>query len=67
MFPDQAGDFGSIDRKTGTFDREGNIYDDPQTSEIAQLHPAEAMAEEDSMVLQSYRAKAAKQDAGVDV
>ena len=63
----QAGDFGTIDRKTGKLDCEGNIYDNPETSNISAQYPVEEPAGEESLMIRSYRTKDNKNDVGLDL
>ncbi|KAL5514046.1 hypothetical protein ACEPAG_2807 [Sanghuangporus baumii] len=37
--PIEAGDYGRIDKRTGQFEREGNIYRDPEVAHIASVFP----------------------------
>ncbi|KAL5536603.1 hypothetical protein ACEPAF_426 [Sanghuangporus sanghuang] len=37
--PIEAGDYGRVDRKSGQFEREGNIYRDPDVAHIASQFP----------------------------
>ncbi|KAJ7176095.1 hypothetical protein C8R43DRAFT_974971 [Mycena crocata] len=54
--PIEVGDYGQIDKKTGIFGKEGNIYKTPETAEIAAIaaaHPPELGAPEEDMIILS--------------
>jgi hypothetical protein len=46
-----VGSWGRIDRKTGKFDFEGNVYTDKKTSELASEHPPIMGKEEKELVI----------------
>ena len=62
----QAGDFGTIDRKSGEFNCEGNLYDNLETKDIAAQYPAEEMAGEESLIIRSHQARETRNDVGFD-
>lgn len=57
----QAGDFGTINKKTGELVVEGNIYTHVDTKEIASRHPAVPAPEVDQFEIHSYEVR------GIDV
>ena len=59
--PPQAGDFGTINKKTGELIVEGNIYSHGDIAPIANLHPPIQEAEVDHYQIQSHEVR------GVDV
>ncbi|KAJ7479504.1 hypothetical protein FB451DRAFT_161592 [Mycena latifolia] len=54
--PIKVGDYGTIDRETGRFDKDGNIYDDPATKALMAHHPAEKLAPDEQLVIASETA-----------
>ncbi|KAI0086785.1 hypothetical protein BDY19DRAFT_329722 [Irpex rosettiformis] len=62
----RAGDFGTINRKTGEFNCEGNIYNNSQTKTIADQYPKQELAAENSFIIRSYRAKERKNAVGAE-
>jgi len=55
--PIKVGDYGTIDKETGRFEKEGNIYDDPATAKLSAEHPPEILAPEEKMVFASQTAQ----------
>ncbi|TCD66518.1 hypothetical protein EIP91_001294 [Steccherinum ochraceum] len=51
----QAGDFGDIDKETGRFQKQGNIYVDNRTSHIAIQYPKEQGPPVDTYIASSER------------
>ncbi|KAJ6604910.1 hypothetical protein B0H10DRAFT_2077692 [Mycena sp. CBHHK59/15] len=51
--PIKVGDYGTIDKDTGRFERDGNIYEDPSTATLAADHPPESAAPDEKMVITS--------------
>ncbi|KAJ3724157.1 hypothetical protein DFJ43DRAFT_1158007 [Lentinula guzmanii] len=48
-----VGDYGTIDKKTGEFEKEGNIYEDVTTAEIATAHPPQTAAKDKTFEISS--------------
>lgn len=55
--PPQAGDFGTIKKKTGELIVEGNIYSHGDIATIAILHPPIQEAEVDHYQIQSHEVR----------
>jgi len=53
----QAGDFGTVNRKTGEFLVEGNIYTHPDIAPIARLYPPFEAPETDQYQIHSYHVR----------
>ena len=53
----QAGDFGTIDKKTGELMVEGNIYSHDDTKQIASKYPAVPEAETNQFAIHSYEVR----------
>jgi len=52
-----VGDYGTIDKKTGYFEKEGNIYSHPNIVEMAAKHPPVEATKENYMMIQSEDVK----------
>lgn len=57
-FYSQAGDFGTVNRKTGEFLVEGNIYTHHDIKPIAQQYPPVEAPETDEYQIHSYHVRA---------
>lgn len=66
----QAGDYGKIDRETGKFEKEGNIYDNSCTdrvvADLAAQHPVIENPATDEYCLNSAHARRLEVDVGAD-
>ncbi|EKM58694.1 uncharacterized protein PHACADRAFT_253181 [Phanerochaete carnosa HHB-10118-sp] len=60
----QAGDFGTINRESGQFERIGNIYTYPDTADIARKHPVNSRPAEEVYVIHSHYSKKVEGNAG---
>lgn len=47
------GDYGTIDRETGQFQPEGNIYEDVTTADLAKHHQPLVGAPENTLIISS--------------
>lgn len=65
LTPAQVGDFGTINRETGEFEKGGNIYEHPSTKDLAAAHQPEVSAKEESYVISSKGVKGGELDASV--
>ncbi|EKM60622.1 uncharacterized protein PHACADRAFT_189748 [Phanerochaete carnosa HHB-10118-sp] len=61
----QAGDFGTIDKKSGQFERAGNIYRHSKMAEMAENYPVTVQPSEELYSVHSFHARqvAARADA----
>ncbi|KAJ7719437.1 hypothetical protein DFH07DRAFT_314285 [Mycena maculata] len=55
--PIKVGDYGTIDKDTGGFEKEGNIYEYAATAALAANYPPETTAPDDEMVIASETAQ----------
>ncbi|KAJ7659221.1 hypothetical protein DFH06DRAFT_1195307 [Mycena polygramma] len=49
----KVGDYGTIDKDTGRFEKDGNVYEDPETKELCKEYPPEILAPERDVVFSS--------------
>ncbi|KAJ7202595.1 hypothetical protein GGX14DRAFT_370161 [Mycena pura] len=49
--PITVGDYGTIDKETGRFEVDGNIYDDPVTAALAAAHPPAPAPPDETLVI----------------
>jgi hypothetical protein len=61
----QAGDFGTINKKTGELVVEGNIYSHVDTKDIASQHPTFIAPEVDQFEIHSYEVRGTDTNASV--
>ena len=61
----KAGDFGTLDRKSGQLVRDGNVYEEAETSAVAAQYPTETGPEESIVHIKSHRARMVDTSAGV--
>ena len=61
---DQVGDYGRIDKSTGEFEKEGNIYDEARFADILASHPPVKEPPGSGVVLCSENVKKLKGGAG---
>ncbi|KAJ7281028.1 hypothetical protein C8J57DRAFT_1300692 [Mycena rebaudengoi] len=52
-----VGDYGTLDKATGRFEKDGNIYTDPSTAEIAAAHLPQVAAPDEDMIISSETAQ----------
>jgi hypothetical protein len=52
-----VGDYGTIDKKTGVFEIEGNIYEDPGIADLTAAYPPLQAAPENSFIVSSLGVK----------
>ena len=53
----QVGDYGTVDKETGQFEKEGNIYEDADISKLVAEHPPHIAAPENSWIVSSSSVK----------
>ncbi|KAJ7818004.1 hypothetical protein B0H14DRAFT_2840812 [Mycena olivaceomarginata] len=51
--PIKVGDYGTVDKDTGRFEKDGNIYEDAATAALAADHPPEIAAADEKIVISS--------------
>ncbi|KAJ7801379.1 hypothetical protein B0H14DRAFT_2895724 [Mycena olivaceomarginata] len=51
--PIKVGDYGTLDKDTGRFEKDGNIYEDAATAALAADHPPEIAAADEKIVISS--------------
>ncbi|KAJ7759647.1 hypothetical protein B0H16DRAFT_1534018 [Mycena metata] len=49
----RVGDYGTVDKDTGRFEKDGNIYDDPAIATLSLDHQPEILAPDEEMVFSS--------------
>ncbi|KAF7334622.1 hypothetical protein MVEN_02292500 [Mycena venus] len=64
--PIKVGDYGTIDKATGRFEKDGNIYDDPNLSFVRD-HQPEILPPEEKMVFTSQTAQTHEFNLGPEV
>ncbi|KAJ6629834.1 hypothetical protein B0H10DRAFT_2208392 [Mycena sp. CBHHK59/15] len=55
--PVKVGDYGTLDKETGQFERDGNIYEDASTATLAADHPPQVAAPDEKVVISSETAQ----------
>jgi hypothetical protein len=63
----KVGDYGNVDKETGRFDKDGNIYTDPVTAPLAAPHPPEVAAPENTLIVSSAGVKRREFTTGAEV
>jgi hypothetical protein len=63
----QAGDFGTVNKKTGELTVEGNIYNHIDTAQIAKQYPPVESADVDFYQIPSYEVRPVDSKAGAGV
>ncbi|KAJ6532885.1 hypothetical protein DFH09DRAFT_1043901 [Mycena vulgaris] len=51
--PIKVGDYGTVDKATGQFEKDGNIYDDAETAALAAGYPPQTIPPDEKMVITS--------------
>ncbi|KAJ7894794.1 hypothetical protein B0H13DRAFT_2035647 [Mycena leptocephala] len=51
--PIKIGDYGTIDKETGRFEKDGNVYEDPETSLLCASHQPELLPPDEKIVITS--------------
>lgn len=55
--PLKVGDYGTINKKTGQFEREWNIYDNPLTADLMAEHLPIDDPQDDKFIISSFGVK----------
>ena len=61
------GDYGTVNSKTGQFEKEGNIYEDEATADIACHHPPQKGTPEEYFMVSSTNVKRGEVKTGVEL
>ena len=65
--PIQVGDYGKINKKTGDFEKEDNIYSAKATADLVSQYPPIEASKQDKIEIVSETAKRREFSAGVDL